>query len=82
MFPPCILMASHPVETTVPSLSYLVHLLLTSQKVKKYVPLILCVDFRFSEMGGKQEKLGPVCERCELIYIHLLDTLYTGLWLT
>lgn len=73
MFPPYILMASHTVETTVSSLSYLDHLLLTSQEVKKYVPLILHVDFRFSEMGDKQEKLGPVCERCELIYINLLD---------
>lgn len=61
MFPVCILMASHTVETTVPSLSYFVHLLLTSQEVKKYVPLILHVDFRFSEMRETNRKSWVQC---------------------
>lgn len=56
VFPVCILMASHTVETTVPSLSSCVHLLLTSPEVKKHVPLLLHVDFRVSEMQTNRKR--------------------------
>lgn len=45
VFPPCVLMASHSVVSALPLFSYLLHLLLTGREVRRYVAVILHLDF-------------------------------------